>query len=73
MNSGCTRPYPHPRGKRTFLRISDYPYAARRTKTIRGERAVELAVDYAIPDIQRFVKRVTRMKADEELEVLFGP
>ena len=32
MNSGCTRPYPHPRGNSTFQRISDYPYSHWRTR-----------------------------------------
>jgi hypothetical protein len=32
---------------------------------------VELAVDYAVPDIEKFVRHVTRMKADEEIEVMF--
>lgn len=71
MNSGCTKPIPHPRGKETFKRISDYPYGHWRAKRKRGERAVELAVDYAVPDIAAFVSRVSRMKGEEELEVLY--
>ena len=55
MNSGCTKPFPHARGKSTFQRISDYPYATWRMKRPRGERIVELAVDYAVPDIENFV------------------
>lgn len=71
INSGCTKPFPHPRDKKTFQRISDYPYAQWRTKRKRGERIVELAVDYAVPDVANFVTRVIRMKAHEELAVLF--
>jgi hypothetical protein len=40
-------------------------------KRRRRERVVELAVDYAVPDIARFVTRVVRMKASEELKVLY--
>src|SRR6202030_2530970 len=65
MNSGCTKPFPHARGKGTFQRISDYPYAAWKTKRSRGERVVELAVDYAVPDIGKFVRRVVRMKGND--------
>jgi hypothetical protein len=71
INSGCTKPFPHRRGRKTFQRISDYPYAQWRAKRKRGERIVELAVDYAVPDVAKFVTRVVRMKASEELAVLF--
>ena len=71
MNSGCTKPFPHARGKSTFQRISEYPYAVWRTKRSSGERVVELAVDYAVLDIKKFVKRVVRMKGNTELAVIF--
>lgn len=71
INSGCTKPFPHPRGKNTFQRTSDYPYAEWKAKRKRGERAVEVAVDYAVPDAAKFVTRVVRMKASAELAVLF--
>jgi hypothetical protein len=71
MNSGCTKPIPHPRGESTFQRIAEYPYAEWKTKRKRGERVVELAVDYAIPEVAKFVSRVSRMRGEEELEVLF--
>jgi hypothetical protein len=70
MNSGCTKPYPHPRDEKTFRRISDYPYAHWRSRRVRGERVVELAVDYSIPDIDQFVTRVVQMQASEELATL---
>jgi hypothetical protein len=71
INSGCTKPFPHPRGLTTFRRIADYPYADFRGKRKRGERAVELAVDYAVPDVANFVTKVVRMRGDAELKVLF--
>jgi hypothetical protein len=71
MNSGCTKPFPHPRGQRTFERISKYPYAQWKAKRKRGERIVELAVDYAVLDVARFVTKVVRMKGSEELSTLF--
>jgi hypothetical protein len=71
MNSGCTKPFPHPRGKNTFLRIPDYPYAEWKGKKKRGERVVELAVDYSVPDVSKFVTRVVQMKSFSELRVLF--
>jgi hypothetical protein len=71
MNSGCTKPFPHPRGSTTFQRIAGYPYADWRSKRPRGERVVELAIDYAVPDIAKFTKRVLRMRGNDQLAVLF--
>ncbi len=71
MNSGCTKPFPHPRGKKTFRRIGDYPYAELKPMRKRGERVVELAVDHSVPEVEKFVTRVVRMKACNELAVLF--
>ena len=34
MNSGNTRPFPHPRGLRTFLPIAQYPYADRKRRKL---------------------------------------
>lgn len=44
MNSGCTRPYAHPRGRTTFLPIVDYPYSDWRKKRPKLEAVVELTV-----------------------------
>lgn len=71
INSGCTKPYPHPRGENTFQRISEYPYAVWTKKRPRGERVVELAVDYGVPDILNFVRRVVRMHGNSEIAVVY--
>jgi hypothetical protein len=72
MNSGCTKPFPHARGSSTFQRIADYPYSDWRSKRPRGERVVELAIDYAVPDIAKFTTRVVRMRGNDQIDVLFG-
>jgi len=73
INSGCTKPYPHPRDDSTFRRIDDYPYVDWKRKRSVGERVVELAVDYSVPDIVKFTKRVTLRKGDEELGIIWQP
>lgn len=72
INSGCTKPMPHPRDERTFLTLADYPYAWWRGRRRRGERVVELAVEGAVPDIADHVRRVVVMRGDQELAVI-GP
>ncbi|GAA3693172.1 hypothetical protein GCM10022268_00150 [Sphingomonas cynarae] len=70
INSGCTKPFPHPRDERAFLRVTDYPYAYWRERRRATERAVELAVDYAVSDIANHVTRVVVMRGSDELAVL---
>lgn len=74
INSGYTKYVPEQRDASTFKRIADYPYDAWKTKRKKGERVVELAIDYAVPDIMKYAKRVVTMDSSaEEREVLFFP
>lgn len=72
INSGCTKPMPHPRDERTFSRVGDYPYEEWRQKRRKGERVVELAIDYAVPDIVVHTQRVVVMKGEIELDEIFS-
>ncbi len=59
INSGATKPMPHPRGRETFQRIDKYPFEHWRMKRRSPHKAiVELAVDYAVPDMIQLVDRV---------------
>lgn len=71
INSGATKPYPAPRGRSTFLPISEYPYAEWRQKRKRGERVVELVVEHGVPDVARYVQRVLVMRGEEILGVQY--
>ena len=71
INSGATRPFPVRRGPDTFLPIAAYPYGGWRSRRPRGERVVELTVDHAVPDVARFVRRVTRSDGAGQGMVLF--
>jgi hypothetical protein len=68
INSGCTKPFPHPRDERTFLRIEDYPFEARKRRGL--EPVVELAVFHGVADMERHVELVRRMQGDQVLETL---
>lgn len=71
MNSGCTMPYPHPRGASTFLSINDYPYAFWRAKRSKMETAVELTVIGGVPNITDYVKEVSVRKCGGILDTLY--
>ncbi len=72
MNSGCTKPYPHPRGQDTFRAIKHYPYEFWRQKRGNsGEPIVELAVNAGVPDIMDHVLMVEERKDDKILGTLW--
>jgi hypothetical protein len=70
MNSGNTRPYPHKRGRNTFLSIADYPYREERRKRPR-EPVVELAVEGGVPDIAEYVTEVAEMQGNTRLRTIW--
>ncbi|WP_420382228.1 DUF7002 family protein [Novosphingobium sp.] len=70
INSGCTKPMPHPRDESIFSRIPQYPYAHWRSRRGRTERAVELAIDYSVSDITSHVKRVVTKKGRNVISII---
>jgi hypothetical protein len=68
MNSGCTIPFPHRRGLKTFRRMPEYPYASRKHNR---DPVVELAVDYSVPDIRDFVTEVREAGAGRRTKVVW--
>jgi hypothetical protein len=68
INSGCTVPNPQRRGPSTFLPIATYPFDEWTKKRSRSQAVVELAVEYAVPDIAEIVIRVDHMQGDQLLE-----
>lgn len=71
INSGCTKPFPHPRDEKAFLRIDEYPYAHWRKRRRATERAVELAIDYSVTDIADHVVRVVSKRGSDSLGVIY--
>jgi hypothetical protein len=51
LNSGSTIRKPLPRGARTFLPISDFPYQERRKSRSASDALVELVVAGGVPDL----------------------
>jgi hypothetical protein len=70
INSGSTIMNPRPRGKDTFARIPDYPYAEWSKRRGKTERIVELSVDYSVPNIRKYFTRVVEMKGDKVIKTL---
>lgn len=70
-NTGATVQTAPPRGSDTFQRIDDYDFESWRRKRSRKEAVVELAVDYAVLDIEQFVVRVERRREATLLGTLY--
>lgn len=72
INTGATLyPSAPARGPDTFQRIRDYDLAAMVRRRGHADAIVELAVDYAVPDVEDLVIRVERRRRDEPPTVLW--
>jgi hypothetical protein len=67
MNTGATKPMPHPRGRNTFLPMGEYPFEARR-KSKGKDAIVECAVTGGVRDAADHVLRVYRARHNEPCE-----
>lgn len=71
MNSGATKPFPHPRGQDTFSTVADYPYQERVAR--RHVPLAEVAILDGVLDIADHVIEVRRMRGGEVLETIWEP
>lgn len=61
INSGATRPMAWPRGRRSFLPPSEYPFQELRKKRGPKNAVVELTVEHSVPDIRDLVISVSEL------------
>lgn len=71
INSGCTKPYPAPRGSDTFLPLAEYPFEESSRKRGRMHAVVELTVRHSVPDVRDFVLKVEEVGGGLEDTVLW--
>jgi hypothetical protein len=71
INTGSTIFAPQPRGRRTFLAISEYPYDAWREKRGAKDAVVELAVLDRVKGIADYVVQVMEVGRAEPNKILF--
>jgi len=71
INSGATKPFPHPRGRDTFLPLGDYPYQERKRARGEANAIAEVAVIRAVPDIKEFVISVEERTASSVPIILY--
>lgn len=72
INSGATHRGGSPRGSHTFRRLPEYPFkVGRRTEASIKDSVAELAVDYGIPDVSVYVRRVERVIGSRSVETIY--
>ena len=70
INSGCTKPFPHPRDFSAFSAIENYPYNAWSKKRKKGERVVELLVENGVPNLVDYLNKAYLIMPDGSTENL---
>jgi hypothetical protein len=71
INSGSTIYKPRPRGFATFRIITDYPFDERKKLRGKANAVAELAVEYGVPDIYKFVLSVEHRRRDKLVERIY--
>ena len=71
INSGCTKPFPWPRGSDTFLTMSDYPFGDWFRKRAGNDPVVEVAVEQGVREITKYVLRVELRQEARISKVLY--
>ena len=71
MNTGATKPMPHPRGYDSFVELSKFDYDASRRIRGKSKAIAEVTIGYAVRDIASLVKRVDERALKEDVRTLF--
>ena len=71
LNSGATRPMPHPRGLETFQPMDSYPYFERKQKGL--DPVAEIAIADRVADVERFLLRVEVGNVGSERTIIWTP
>jgi hypothetical protein len=70
LNTGATKPMPHPRGRDCFVRPAAYPFAQLVQRRSRRDAVVELAIPTAVPDLLYALERVLEVgRGNPEVDV----
>lgn len=65
MNSGATKPFPHPRDLQLFRTFNEFPFDARLKSHKQAKAVAEVCVVRAIPDIADLVVEVRTVSLDD--------
>jgi hypothetical protein len=72
LNTGATRPMPHPRGRNCFVPLASYPFSYWRHKRNVRDAVVELAIKGSVPDLVDALERVSIVGGGKPEELLWA-
>ena len=72
LNTGATKPMPHPRGKDCFVPLSSYPFAYWQQKRNGRDAVVELAVRGAVAGVVETLDQVSIVGRGEAEQVIWS-
>lgn len=72
LNTGATKPIPHPRGRDCFVPLASYPFEYWRRKRNVRDAVVEFAVSDAVPNVIEMLERVLVVGRGEPEEVVWN-
>jgi hypothetical protein len=72
INSGATKPNPHPRTRRSFLPLAEYPFELWCSKRPKNDTIVELTVARSVQRIKDFVLEVEEVGAGQPKTKLYS-
>ena len=72
MNSGCTKPMPHPRDMDLFKRFGDYPFPERPSPSVVAKAVAEVCVVDGVAKVTEAVLDVKSGSASDVLEAISG-
>lgn len=70
INSGCTKPFPHPRSLGTFMTNEEFPFSARKKKVGVSKAVAEICFTGGIENISDYVIDVVSMNVNSAPELL---
>ena len=71
MNTGATKPMPHPRDYGSFVDLANFDYKASRHKRGKSRAIAEVTVEWAVRDVSEMVSRVEERGAHSAMRVLY--
>ena len=71
MNTGTTKPMPHPRDYSSFVDLAHFDYEASRRKRGRARAIAEVTVEWAVRDVSEMVSKVEERGAHGVTRMLY--
>ena len=70
MNSGATKPFPHPRSMDMFMTLADFPFDERMNRHKAEGAVAEVCVEYGVEEVEACALEVRTVSVSDALEIV---